>query len=102
MCNNFQEAPIDILQGHIHNSEVKIRKKMSGFTYDRSGVCWVYFSKDQCTVSIFGSKSGHFWTISQSANSLIPWPILKISEYFYVVNGIFSLKNAIEIIFRRF
>ena len=54
------------------------------------------------TVSIFGSKSGHFWTISQSANSLIPWPILKISEYFYVVNGIFSLKNAIEIIFRRF
>ena len=46
-----------------------------------------------CTVSIFGSKSGHFRTISQSANSLIPLPILKISEDFYVVNGIFSLSG---------
>ena len=35
--NNFQEASIVVgRQGHIQDSEVKIGKKWSGFTYDRS------------------------------------------------------------------
>ena len=59
-------------------------------------------SKRQCTVNIFGSKSGHFWTINQVANYLIPWTILNISQCFYVEKGLFSLKNAIEIIFKWF
>ena len=46
-------------------------------------------------MNIFGSKSGHFWTINQVDNFLISWPILKISECFYVEKGLFSMKNAI-------
>ena len=46
MCNNFQEASIVVgRQGHkIQDSEVKIDKKWSGFTYDKSEA-QVYFHK---------------------------------------------------------
>ena len=45
MCNNFQEASIVVgRQGHIQDSEVKIGKKWSGFTYDKSEA-QVYFHK---------------------------------------------------------
>ena len=48
----------------------------------------------QCTMNIFGSKRGHFWSISQLANSLVSWPILKISEYFYVEMVYFYFKKC--------
>ena len=48
----------------------------------------------QYTMNIFGSKRGHFWSISQLANSLVSWPILKISEYFYVEMVYFYFKKC--------